>query len=376
MAVDQVADFDRMQEAALRAYKSPYEEWKESEGLPTVRGLAVQNLMDLELTPWASRGGAGAFINLDGTGGFNDTYLCEISPGKSLKPVKHIYEDTVFIMKGEGTTTVWIDPNKKQTFEWHERSYFAIPPNAWYQHHNLSGSEPARYIGMTSAPTIINAIKNLDFIFNNPYPFRGLFEGEDGYFKEQPQPAEHVAWHTNFVADVLARNAMPNATDNLKEGKRINPFNTTTSFEMVNSTMHSHSSSWPVGTYKSGHRHGPGIHILILRGTGYSLMWKEGEPVQRIDWGPGSLFVPPEMWFHQHFNVGTEPTLFLAMGGPEDKPKAGGGAYLRFTPVSEGGDRITYEEEDAAIHRNFEAALERVGVPCRMGKIHLRCTYK
>ena len=31
--------------------------------------------------------------------------------------------------------------------------------------------------------------------------------------------------------------------------------------------MKSHSSFWPVGTYKKAHRHGPGIHVVIFRGT-------------------------------------------------------------------------------------------------------------
>ena len=130
-------------------WKSPYERWKDSQGLPTHRGLAVHGLYDddFELYPWEARGGSGVFINLDGTGGFNDTYVCEIPPKGSLKPIKHIYEETVFILKGQGATTVWIDENHKQTFEWRQNSYFAIPPNAWYQHHNVSGTESARFVG-------------------------------------------------------------------------------------------------------------------------------------------------------------------------------------------------------------------------------------
>src|SRR6266498_2096381 len=76
------------------AYKSPYEKWKEAEGLPTVRGYFVKNLLELELTPWKSSGdGLAAVINLEGTGGFNDAYVAEIPRGKSLKPHKHLYED-------------------------------------------------------------------------------------------------------------------------------------------------------------------------------------------------------------------------------------------------------------------------------------------
>ena len=374
MAQTEARPYDRLQ--AMLDYKSPYERWKESEGLPTIRGYFVENLMNVELTPWESRNGLGVFINLEGTGGFNDSYVCEIPPGQSLTPVKHIYEDSVFILKGRGATTVWIDENKKQTFEWHERSYFAVPPNAWYQHHNVSGTEPARFVGMTSAPRIIDSFKSLDFVFNNPYVFADRFSEEDGYFQEKERPSDKRPWATNFVADVMAYNAMPNVVDARAESSTGRPsVNTTQSFDMVNATMHSHSSSWPIGTYKSGHRHGPGIHIVILRGQGYTLMWQEGKPVERIDWGPGSMFVPPEMWFHQHFNVGAEPTLFLAIGWGSDKPKAGGKQYLDVS-AEEGGDRILYQDEDPSIHRDYEAALAKAGVTCRMGEIHPFCTQK
>lgn len=101
----------------IEKYRSPYERWKESEGLPTITGLGV-NVYDVELSPWASRGGSGVFINLDGTGGFNDAYVCEIPPGGNLNPVKHIYEETIYILTGRGATSVWIEADKKQTFEW------------------------------------------------------------------------------------------------------------------------------------------------------------------------------------------------------------------------------------------------------------------
>ena len=70
------------------SYKSPYEQWKESEGLPTYRGLFVKNLYDIELSPWKSSGdGLAAFLNLEGTGGFNDSYVAEIPPGNRSKPI-------------------------------------------------------------------------------------------------------------------------------------------------------------------------------------------------------------------------------------------------------------------------------------------------
>jgi hypothetical protein len=108
-------------------YQSPYEKWKEAEGLPTIRGLG-SNVFDIDLALWASRGGSGAFINLDGFEGFNDGYVCEIPPGKSLNPVKHIYEESILIMRGRGAATVSLNGKPKDTFEWGERSFWRFPP--------------------------------------------------------------------------------------------------------------------------------------------------------------------------------------------------------------------------------------------------------
>src|SRR4030095_3774820 len=138
----------------------------------------------------------------------------------------------------------------------------------------------------------------------NPFVFRDRYNAEEGYFK---QKAPSQQWTTNFVADVRV--------------------------------CQTYSGGFYRGgvAYKKAHRHGPGIHVLIIRGHGYSLMWQDSKPMERIDWGPGSVFVPPEMWFHQHVNGSAEPVFFLAIGWGSDKPKAGGKAYV-YKSVKEGGD--------------------------------------
>ena len=212
MKEDRVANIDVTMARAERemvkqaeVYKSPYERWKEAEGLPTVRGYFVKNLLDLEVAPWKSSGdGAAAIINLEGTGGFNDAYVAEIPPGKSLKPHKHLFEETIYILKGQGATSVWLDESRKQTFEWHAGSYFAIPMNAWHEHFNASGSEPARYVAMTSAPRVIDTFDHHRFVFDNPFVFEDRFNSEEAYFRESDRRSDQRLWQTNFVADVMA----------------------------------------------------------------------------------------------------------------------------------------------------------------------------
>ena len=72
-------------------------------------------------------------------------------------------------------------------------------------------------------------------------------------------------------------------------------------------------SVFPSGTYKKAHRHGPGRVIVIPAGEGYSILWPEGQEKIIVPWHEGSVFTPPDRWFHQHFNVSVIPARYLAL---------------------------------------------------------------
>ena len=108
--------------------------------------------------------------------------------------------------------------------------------------------------------------------------------------------------------------------------------------------------------YKKAHRHGPGRVIVIPVGEGYSIMWEEGKDKVVVPWHEASLFVPPNKWFHQHFNAGGEPARYLALHPPmqfhghaekvEDRAK----------------DQIEYPNEDPFIRKKFEDELGKRGI--------------
>lgn len=124
-----------------------YEEWQEKEGIPIVKGYFVVDINTLPLAPWERKGGLGTFINLAGAEFANDCYICEIPPGASLKPQRHLFEEWIYVIKGMGATSIWNEGGAKQSFEWQEGSLFSPPLNAWHQHFN-TGSYPARYIAL------------------------------------------------------------------------------------------------------------------------------------------------------------------------------------------------------------------------------------
>ena len=96
-------------------------------------------------------------------------------------------------------------------------------------------------------------------------------------------------------------------------------------------------------------------------------MWKDDEPIQRFDWQPGTLIIPPNRTFHQHFNVGASPARYLALrfsGNEESKATVRNVASSR--SVKLGGDQIEYEDQDPMIHRMFVDDAARHGVEVSM----------
>jgi len=349
----------------------PYVNWQQQEGLPRITGFYVDDLATVDVGAWPSRGARGAFINLEGTGGVNDLQILEVPPGASTVAVHHMFEVLAYVVAGRGSATVWYNATQRSSFEFGTGSVFSIPLNAHYRFFNGTGTQPLRLIMVTNAPLIMNLFHNTEFIFDNPFVFQDRFGGEEQYFSGDGKmyrcDRNHI-WETNFVADVRALQ--------LYDWKARGAGGRNVLMELAHSSMSAHVSEFPVGTYKKAHRHGPGAHVIILAGKGFSNLWRAGEDVVRCDWKPNSVVVPPANWFHQHFNTGDRPARYLAL-------KFSGRRYYispEFAPgnsdvdVKLGGHQIEYGDEDPAIHATFEAELRINRSACGMQGMRASCT--
>lgn len=343
-----------------------YEQWLADEGVPVIRDYSIKDVQALQLKPWKRKGGLGAIINLHGLELSADTYVCEIPPGDSLKPQRHLYEEMIFVLAGRGATTIWNEGGRKHTFEWQEGSLFAPPLNAWHQHFNGSGDKPARYLGVTLAPVYINLCNDLDFIFNNPFVFKKRFSGEEEYFSAKGKFYSDRVWESNFIPDVRSFRLMK-WTERGAGGSNV-------MFELSGNIMASHASEFPVGTYKKAHYGHGEAQILILGGTGYTLIWPQrgGERI-RMDWQAGTLFAPIDLWFHQHFNTGNEPARYLALRAGGSRKFRGIGPSAKkpegsAVSVKKGGRQIEYEDEDPEIRQIYKAELAKTGTSWLMSE--------
>jgi oxalate decarboxylase/phosphoglucose isomerase-like protein (cupin superfamily) len=341
--------------------ETAYTRWVKAEGLDIISAHYVRNLRTVDLKPWARRGGAGVFINHEASRTSNDCYVCEIPAGGKLAPQRQLFEEMILILSGRGSTTVWNDEGKRITFEWKDGALFAIPLNCWHQHFNGSGKEPARYVAVTNAPPVINLYEDLDFVFNTRHDFKNRFAGEPDYFSAKGEQ-KGLLLETNFVADAVNL-PLISAKERGAGGGHIR-------FNMAKGSMNSHISQFPICTYKKGHAHGPGAHVIVLSGEGFSLMWPEGEEPQRYDWEVGTLIVPPNMWFHQHFNTGTTPSRYLAFKHEVVSIRNGQGVPKAWISRRVGGDQIDYADETPAIRKLFADELAKHNMTPRMDQAY------
>lgn len=358
----------------------PYEVWRQKEDVVKVGGIYLPDVKKVEVSDWPRFGVKGALCYMDGDDD-NDEHIIEIPPGKGTNPVHHMYDEAVYIVQGRGTCSVWYQENKKRTFEWGEGSFFVLPTNINYQFFNLSGSEPARYLTVSNLPALMRRWHTEDFVFNCPFEFKDRYGGEDEYFSGDGKLYRGRLWETNFVPDVRRMK--------LWEWKERGGGGTNAFFMLAGGTVNSHISRFQPGTYKKGHRHGPGAHLLIVQGEGYVRTQQVNDDgtfqeAIRCDWQEGSMYLSgagPGLWHHQHFNVGATPAAYLVMGVGQSRRYA----TSRWTEmrtdvnradvsVDEGGMQLEYEKEDPEVHRIFEEELAKRGVECRMHNLSPYCT--
>jgi len=346
-----------------------YDLWMEEQKIPIHKGFFVEDVRTVPVGWWETGKCNAAFIQLAGQEGISEARITEIAPGESLPPMRFSIDQIVYVASGRGLTTVSAEGKAKQTFEWSPRSLFLLPGGTTHQFSNARGDHPVRLLHYDYLPLAMSVIDDPDFYFNNPGSIKSSFEGQEDFYSEAKQapPDDHqkrdqsregapegaAYWYGNFFPDMQA-------WDKLAVYRRRGGGGSTVRVSFPRSQLRAHMSVFPARTYKKGHRHGPGRVIIIPGGEGYSIMWEEGKDKIVVPWHEASLFVPPNRWFHQHFNAGGTPARYLAMH-PADQ-------FAGFSEqvTDRDRDQIEYPDEDPFIRQKFEEELGRKGLTTLM----------
>jgi hypothetical protein len=322
--------------------------------VPIYGGHHVDNLGTVELGRWEERQCNAGFLMLKGMEDIHEARIIELAPGQTLPASRLALEELVYVVEGRGICSVWgAEGLPRKSFEWDKHSIFMIPPNYSYQLSNAQGHRPARVLCTNYLPLALQTLPSIEYFMDNPKVDLGILYGaETSPFSEAvvTHPTGNRAglrnlWVGNFFPDM--------ATWDKLEPYRTRGAGGTTVYFRSRSGKGGHMSVFPPQRYKMAHRHGPGRVIVIPAGEGYTLLWPPGGEKALIPWQEGTVFTPPEGWFHQHFNVGESPARYIAFGPPR--------------VLAGRGDRpeelqIAYTDEEPWVRQRFEEELARHGL--------------
>ena len=357
---------------------TPYEEYMGEEGLPIHRGVSgFSDVRLLDLGDWKRLGGAGAFIEPEGIGNVQGTYLLKVPAGRALEPERHLFEEVFFVVEGSGRTEVWIDDAAPDTVEWQANSVLTVPLNAWHRHIAGRKGDALMIVG-SNAPLAMQLFRNRGFVFGSDYVFSDRYQPGTGYYTPtalKEHPVNKRALNSDaFIPDVTGVEIPLDG----QRGAGYRHFE----LQMGGNFFDGWVGEYPPGRYSKAHAHESGPILICLSGAGYTLAWPKGlgirpwesghgDEVVRTDYGPGGLVSAApggSDWFHAHFGASRIPFRAMALSGGFPKRVAGkpGDDATENQDLRTGGDTIGYADEDPMIRRMYKETLAAAGVPFDM----------
>ena len=92
--------------------RDPYLEWVGREGIPVFEDFGV-NLLEVQTGPWPRIDALGAAVHLKGRGDFLSMFVVDLKPGAKTSPQRHLYEETIYVLAGNGNTTI-VGPEREE----------------------------------------------------------------------------------------------------------------------------------------------------------------------------------------------------------------------------------------------------------------------
>lgn len=253
----------------------------------------------------AARFGEGRFRQVDVT-------LIEIPPGGKLAPHRHLAEEMIYVVSGKGYSLLWAgSESRKERYEWAEGDLLSPSLNAWHQHVNSSSTAPARVLSITTAPLTQNVFKNAAFLSASNFLF------EERWKKSVAQKPQYTPDNTD--GPEIVRMQVGHLLSNLRNremrdrGQNMLGITITPDGDMAgNSLLEMEVREFTTGNATTPeHRHLWETVYYVLKGEGFAVLQRDGEPERRLDWTEGDMFLVEANEYHNHRPKGTPGARFL-----------------------------------------------------------------
>jgi quercetin dioxygenase-like cupin family protein len=218
-----------------------------------------------------------------------DATLVEIPPGGQLPPERHLLEEVIYIVSGEGHTNMWVHPDEQpQHYSWSAGDLLSPSLNTWHQHVNTSSDTTARFLSVTTAPLARNQFNNDEYIFSSGFVFEDRWHmgiTQEAKYKG-PNTMDMISGH--FLSDVQGRKLQE--VDG-RRGLNLRPDVGDMAGNRLMEIFVREYLSNEMGVPSDGDRHPWEKIYLALEGEGTAVLKRNGEPARVVNWKKGDLFV-------------------------------------------------------------------------------------
>ena len=230
-----------------------------------------------------------------------DVTLVEIPPGGNLAAHRHLAEEMIYIVSGKGYSLLWNrSEGNKQRYEWAEGDFLSPSLNAWHQHFNGSSDTPARYLSITTSPLTENVFHNGAFLSSSDFSFEERWQNAVGkkpaYEGNVTTGSERVRMDVGHLLPNLISREMKDRREQVL-GITITPEGDMAGNRLLEMEVREYLGPDTSSAY---HRHLWETIYFVLKGEGYALLQREGEPERRVDWKEGELFIVEANEYHIH----------------------------------------------------------------------------
>src|SRR5258708_9643066 len=105
-----MTEIDHTQTDKERKYLlDPYLDWASAEGVPIHEDFGI-DIIAAETGRWDRYDARGALIHVKGRGDFTAAYALELPPGGRASPQRHLFEEAVYVLDGNGSPTTTAPP--------------------------------------------------------------------------------------------------------------------------------------------------------------------------------------------------------------------------------------------------------------------------
>jgi quercetin dioxygenase-like cupin family protein len=232
--------------------------------------------------------------------------IVEIPAGGKQSAHRHLAEEVIYIVSGQGYTSMWTRPgDKEQRYEWKTGDYLSPSLNVWHQHVNTSTDKPARFVSISSAPLTYNLFHNNEFLVSSDF----VFEDRWKYgISQQPEYTPEGGFEGPEVVRMRAGHILPNLPDRKMARRAEDVLGITILPEgdmagnhiMEMEVRELQGANKEVHVGYSGHRHPWETVYVMLKGKGYSILQRPNERRRRVNWQAGDMIIVEANEFHDH----------------------------------------------------------------------------